>query len=214
MLNKYAWVLKIHRLSAVVLLIFISLHLINHISAVRSVEAHRMVMEAFRVIYRTPLIEPVLIFLVVVQSVTGGMQLRNTWRKWPHIWHKVQFFSGAYLLFFLTNHTIAVLFTLRILLELDSDFYAAAGGLHVEPLQWFFIPYYLLAVIAFFAHIASYVYFKVRLVRDSRSQVSSVILTGGVILSVFIVGAFSGLFYEVELPDNVRKSYEQMIGKG
>ncbi len=212
-MRLYPISLKLHRFSAVLLLAFVSVHLINHLAAIFGVEVHKAFMETLRLVYRAPLLEVLLILAVAVQCVTGFIQLRQTWGRWPSVWHKVQIFSGAYLLFFMINHTVAILFTLRIWLGVDSDFYAAAGGLLIDPLHWFFVPYYLLGVAAFFAHIASFLYFKVRMIRDSRNGISYAVMGGGIVVSVLIVLTFSGAFYEIELPETIRSSYEQMIGK-
>lgn len=212
-MQLYPISLKLHRFSAALLLLFVGVHLTNHLAAIFGVEVHKAFMEAVRLVYRAPLLEALLILAVVVQCVTGFIQLRQTWRRWPSIWHKVQIFSGAYLLFFMINHTVAILFTLRIWLEVDSNFYAAAGGLLIDPLYWFFVPYYLLGVAAFFAHIASFLYFKVRLIRDSRNGISYTVMVSGIVISVLIVMIFSGVFYKIELPESIRGSYEQMIGR-
>ena len=210
-MRPYQMSLLTHRILALILLVFLALHLTNHLVALWGVEAHRAFMDVARVVYRSALVEPVLILAVIAQCVTGGIQLRQKWRRWPSVWHKLQYFSGAYLLFFLINHTIAILLTLRTWLKLDTDFYVAAGTLTINPLQWFFVPYYALGVIALFVHIGSHLYFRFNIEKINRQRLGYAVISSGVIVSALIVATFSGVFFDIDLPQNVRDAYERFV---
>ncbi len=211
-MRQYRGVLTVHRTSALILLVFLAVHLLNHLMALGGVKYHIAYMDLARMIYRSPIIEPVIVLAVITQSVTGIIQLRQTWKRWPTLWHKIQIFSGLYLLFFIINHTIAIFITIRTLLNIDSNFYSAAAGLNIAPLHWFFIPYYALGVMALFAHIASYLYFRLSYDTATRRKIAYSITLSGVAISTLIIAAFSGVFYEIELPENVRTALEKMIG--
>ncbi len=210
-MRGYGWVLKVHRTSALFLLIFLTGHMVNHLWALAGVESHIAFMNVARFIYRSWLVEPLIVLSVIVQSVTGFIQLRHVWGRWPTVWHKIQIFSGLYLMLFMINHTVAIFITLRTVFELDSNFYAAAAGLLIAPLHWFFIPYYALGVIALFAHIASFIYFRMSYNKVKREKIAFGFILSGFAVSFLIVAAFGGFLYDIELPENVRKAYEKFV---
>jgi succinate dehydrogenase/fumarate reductase cytochrome b subunit len=68
---------KLHRGSGLLLALFIALHLFNHLVALESVERHRQVMNALRVVYRHPLAESMLLLAVLVQIPSGVYLVRH-----------------------------------------------------------------------------------------------------------------------------------------
>lgn len=122
---------------------------------------------------------------------------------------RVQAFSGGYLAYFLAVHVGAVLFG-RTVLNLDTNFYYAAVGMHVSPFQYYFVPYYFLAVVAIFGHIACAIHWLTRdnLNQATRSYVGYTVLVMGVVTATLIVAAFAGVFYDIDVPQKYQATYQ------
>jgi succinate dehydrogenase/fumarate reductase cytochrome b subunit len=142
----------LHRLSALALGLFLAMHLSNHIAGLAGQAAHTTVLSFLRPIYRNFVVEPVLILLFFWQALSG---LRLAWSLWRAKGRaRLQALSGAYLAAFLLIHIAAVL-SARLLSGTETDLSFAAAGLHAGGIwPWFFAPYYGLAVVALFAHLA------------------------------------------------------------
>jgi succinate dehydrogenase/fumarate reductase cytochrome b subunit len=122
---------------------------------------------------------------------------------------RVQALSGGYLAYFLLVHVGAVLFG-RAVLRLDTNFYYAAAGMHVPPFQFYFVPYYFLAVVAIFGHITCAVHWLTRdhLSAATRNYLGYTVLVVGVVAATLIVSAFAGAFYDIKIPQEYRAIYQ------
>lgn len=98
----------------------------------------------------------------------------------------------------------------RAALKVDTNFYYAAAGMHVPPFQYYFVPYYFLAVVAIFGHIACVVHWLTRdnLSGVTRNYFAYTILAVGVVSATLIVAAFAGAFYEIKIPQEYRAIYQ------
>lgn len=144
----------LHRISGILLAAFVAAHLLNHAASLFGAEAHRRLMDALRVVYRHPVVETVLMGLVLVQVGSG---LRLFWAGRHRVgsgFEKLQRGSGLYLAVFFFIHLSAV-WGGRLVFNLDTNFYFGVAGLNAFPFNLFFIPYYGLAVLSVFAHVAS-----------------------------------------------------------
>jgi succinate dehydrogenase/fumarate reductase cytochrome b subunit len=195
--------LSSHRLSGLILLVFIALHLFNHLCALWGAEAHLAVMERLRPYYRHPLVELPLLLVLGLQMVSG---IRLFWRqKGQGFFLKLQRWSGLYLAFFFVIHLSAV-FAGRYLLALDTNFYFGVAGLNTFPLNLFFMPYYGLAVTAFFGHLASIHAQKMRyaVLGISPRQQALGILGLGLSLALVLLYALSNGFVGFVIPEKYR----------
>ncbi len=201
---------KIHFLSGLTLTIFIGFHLFNHFMGIFGVEVHLSIMDKLRLVYRNQFIETILFTAVGVQ-IFSGLSLFFSKRKTSiNFFGKLQIWTGLYLAIFLIIHIGAVL-TGRYILDLDTNFYFGVAGLNTFPLNLFFIPYYGLAIIAFFGHISSIHYQKMKkeiLGFTVKQQSYSILIKGIVITAIIIYGLTNG-FIGVEIPEE----YNIMIGK-
>lgn len=202
------WIRIAHRVSAVLLAMFLAVHLLNHVVALWGVAAHIAFMDGARLAYRSPALEPLLLAAALVQIVTGGEQVRAGWGARRGFWQRTQVTSGLYLAFFLANHTFWVL-AARIGYGLDSNFYLAATFLTMSPLPFLFAPYYFLGVVALFAHVACAVRFRVQ--GRTGDRVGRAFLASGVVLGGVIVAAFMGAFYDIHLPPAYRALVEPFL---
>jgi hypothetical protein len=202
------WVRITHRISAVVLALFLVVHLLNHVVGLWGVAAHVVFMDAARLVYRSSAIEPLLLAAVLVQAVTGALPVWAGWGTRCGFWPRLQAVSGLYLAFFLVNHTFWVLVA-RLGYGLDSNFYLAATFLTVAPLPILFAPYYALGVFALFAHLACAVHFRI----DGKTghRIAQAFVGSGAVLAVVIVAVFMGAFYEIHLPPAYRALVEPFL---
>ena len=198
---------KLHRWAALIILGYACVHVLNHIVGLAGIQAHIAFMEAFRKVYRFPVIEGLLFLAIMLQIYSGVTFVVSGWKKRRGLVPWLQAISGAYLAVFFVNHVGAVLYG-RTVLQLDTNFYFAAAGFHVPPFQYFFAPYYFLAVWALFTHVGCIFYWKFS--DKSRSaRVLAVLLTSsfGVVVSVLIVMALAGVFYPVDIPLEYKETY-------
>jgi succinate dehydrogenase/fumarate reductase cytochrome b subunit len=145
---------RLHYWSGLCLAVFIGLHLFNHLNSLGGIEAHIAMMEKLRLVYRNPLIEVLLLLAVLTQIVSGIRLFRQQRKSSKSFFDKIHLWSGLYLAFFLIIHLSAVAAG-RWILKVDTNFYYGAAGLNVFPLLLFFAPYYALAILAFWGHVAS-----------------------------------------------------------
>ncbi|WP_334193458.1 hypothetical protein [Pararhodobacter sp.] len=142
---------RLHRLNALLLGLFLALHLANHAALLAGQAAHSGVMAALRPLYRNPLVEPLLIALFAAQIALG---LTLAWRRGRPVggWALAQLASGLYLAFFLLQHLPAVLLARP---ATDTDIAFAAATVESLPKALYFAPYYVLAVAALATHLAA-----------------------------------------------------------
>lgn len=201
---------RIHFISGLTITIFIVFHLLNHTYSLFGVEEHIELMEKFRVVYRNAFTETILLLSVLVQIITG-LKLFLKKRKFTNgFWGKLQLWGGLYLAIFFIFHLAAV-FLGRLILELDTNIYFGVAGLNTFPFNLFFVPYYGLAIISFFGHIAAIhaQKFKNAIFGIKPLQQSFVILAFGVLLSLTILYGLTNGFNGIEIPSE----YDIMIGK-
>jgi hypothetical protein len=201
---------KLHYFSGIAISIFVGLHLINHFYSILGAKAHIEVMKDFRVVYRNIIAETILLSAVGIQIVSGIKLFLKKRQSVSNFFEKVQIWTGLYLAVFLIIHLSAVL-SGRLILALDTNFYFGVTGLNTFPLNLFFIPYYGLAIISFFGHIAAIHSKKMNhkiLGIEPRNQ-SYIILIIGILLTLIILYGLTNGFNGVKIP----KEYEIMIGK-
>ncbi|WP_162600716.1 hypothetical protein [Paraburkholderia sp. C35] len=140
----------------VILLVFLVAHLINHTVGVLGADAHRQVMLVLRTVYRSPMIEPVLLTLLCFQVVSGLVLAESKIRSEQGILDILQTASGAYLAVFIASHINAV-FVLARYFGTETDYTWATAlpkGLLADPWNVRLIPHYMLGVWLVLAHIA------------------------------------------------------------
>jgi succinate dehydrogenase/fumarate reductase cytochrome b subunit len=193
----------LHGLSALLIAAYALVHLANHLVGLQGVQAHIAFMDAARKLYRNPFVEPVLLLAVAGQIVSGAILFIRGWRERRGLVSWLQAGSGAYLALFLLNHVAAVLYG-RAVLHLDTNFYYAAAGLHVAPFQYFFAPYYFLAVLALFVHLACALSWQ--LPGRARLVLAPAALAG-LGAALLIVLSLAGVLYPVDVPAQFKATF-------
>ncbi len=145
---------RLHRLSAIILGVFVFAHLFNHVSGLFGIETYNAVQKTMRIVYRFWLVEAILLIVIAVQMVLGGILLvRAILRGWPQgFWAWAQILSGGIFLLFMAEHMFALAMA-RLYFQLDTNFYWPASVMSGPPYTYYFIPYYFLGVFALMTHI-------------------------------------------------------------
>jgi succinate dehydrogenase/fumarate reductase cytochrome b subunit len=201
---------RLHFLSGLTITLFIALHLFNHLCSVFGAEKHIAIMTGLRGVYRNFIVEGILMVAVLVQILSGFSLLAVRRKTSVTGWEKIRIWTGLYLALFLVVHLGAV-FAGRLLLHLDTNFYFAVAGLNTFPMNIFFVPYYALAIISFFGHIAALHGSRMKLVVFGLhpAEQSAIILAIGICLTVVVFYGLTNQFRGVEIP----AAYQILIGK-
>jgi len=201
---------RLHYISGLVITIFIGLHLFNHVNSIFGADKHIEIMNSLRLFYRNIFIEIILLSAVIVQIFSGitlYMTNRNTGLSY---FDKLQIWTGFYLAIFFIIHLSAVLAG-RFFFHLDTNFYFGVAGLNSFPFNLFFIPYYAIAIISFFGHIACIHNKKMKhsIFGLTVNGQSKTILIFGICLTILIFYGLTNHFEGVEIPTD----YKILIGK-
>ncbi|HEX9323269.1 MAG TPA: hypothetical protein VF913_14305 [Xanthobacteraceae bacterium] len=143
--------------AAAILLIFLVPHIANHLTAIWSIDGHKTVMRVLRHVYRTDIVQPLLLALVTFQIASGVALWRARMRIEADLFGTMQTAAGIYLAVFIVSHLIAVFVLGRMVMKVDTDFLFASGaptGLLYDAWNVRLIPHYSLAVWALFVHLA------------------------------------------------------------
>ena len=187
---------KAHGANALVLIAFLLVHFATHVAATLGPGAHWIALQLVRPLYRSSLIEPLLIAAFALQLLLGAALIVKRLRKGSNgSWGLVQIASGSYLIVFIVIHVSAAL-SARLQSGLDTNFFWPASTLQEPIIAAFFYPYYFFGIVALFAHLAAALHFQGR----PRSVVRATI-GAGPILSLLILSAFGGWYTDFEIPD-------------
>ncbi len=193
---------RVHLISGLIISLFTGLHLFNHMGSVFGAENHIELMDKLRLVYRNFIVETILLAAVLSQIVSGINLFFFKKNLVKGFYEKLQIWTGLYLAFFFLMHVGAVLIG-RYFLELDTNFYFGAAGLNTFPLNLFFIPYYGLAILSFFGHIAAIHFQKKKnaLFGLTVENQSRFILVIGIIVTIIIFYGLTNGFTTVEIPE-------------
>jgi hypothetical protein len=196
---------QVHFYSGLLLTLFIGVHLLNHISSISGIQRHIELMNSLRKIYRHPILEIALLVTVVVQIISGLRLVRKKDSSAITFFDKLHIYSGLYLAIFLVIHVSAVVVG-RFILKLDTNFYFGAAGINSFPVNLFFIPYYALAILSFFGHLAAIHQKKMNrsVAGLAPDQQAWVILLIGAGITMVILYGLTNQFTGIELPDEYR----------
>lgn len=195
---------RLHRAGGTMVALFALMHLGNHLLALAGQPAHQRVLEALRLFYRHPVVEPLLLLVLACQLVSGAtaawrlLRAGGGARTLPPV-ARLQALSGLVLGGFVLVHVVAVLFG-RAVLRLDTNFHFAAAGLHTTWV-WFFAPYYFLGVAALGVHLACAAH-RHRPAQPTawRRGLPWLLGLGGGALGVWLVALMAGWVVPVDIP--------------
>jgi succinate dehydrogenase/fumarate reductase cytochrome b subunit len=185
------WLRRAHRGSAMLIGIFITLHLANHLAAMGGQEQHITVMDGLRILYRNIVVETLILLAFLWQAGSGMAMVIAGRHDRRGIVAWAQAGSGIYLAIFLCIH-VGALLTARTQ-GIDTNFNFAAAGIHAGA-SAFFVPYYFLSVAAIGTHVACAVYWS------GHKRVAIVFAGAGAVAGALIIALLSGLIVPVTIP--------------
>ena len=148
-----------HGVSALALVVtFLALHITNHLTGLAGAGTYDAVMKVFRQIYRTRMLQPLVVALFLFQIGTG---LFFVWRQTgapSDRFRTFQIASGIYLAFYVLGHMNSVFIFARTYLGIDTGWDFATGaptGLLKDPWNIRLVPHYWLGVFFVLAHLAA-----------------------------------------------------------
>jgi hypothetical protein len=132
-----SWLRYAHGVSAAcIILMFLLLHLTNHLLFVEGEADYMLVMKLFRHIYRGVVVQPILVALLLFQ-VASGLYLAIRRASAPmDRFRSFQVASGVFLAFYIIGHMDSVFIFARTFSHIDSDWGFATGaptGLIEDP---------------------------------------------------------------------------------
>jgi hypothetical protein len=185
-----------HGVAALALVvIFLALHIANHLMFPAGSETYDAVMKTFRHVYRTEILQPLLVALFFFQIGTG---LFFVWRRTAapsDRFRTFQIASGLYLAFYVLGHMDSVFVFARTYLDIDTGWGFATGaptGLIKDPWNIRLVPHYWLGVFFVLAHLASgaraiTMAHGVNKTFADRSMVSGAVVAG-IVATVIVLG--------------------------
>ena len=148
-----------HGVSALALvMVFVALHIANHLMFPAGAGTYDAVMKVFRRVYRTDVLQPVVVALFLFQIGTG---LFFVWRQTAvptDRFRTFQMASGVYLAFYVLGHMDSVFIFARTYLGIDTGWSFATGaptGLVKDPWNIRLVPHYWLGVFFVLTHLAA-----------------------------------------------------------
>jgi len=132
-----------------IVLIFLAWHLLNHASAAFSFELNHAIMISLRKWYRSELVQPVLVTLLLFQVVSGLILFWRATATRSDLYRTLQTSTGVFLTAFIVSHLNAVFILGRAVTKVDTTFLWASGapvGLLPDPWNVRLIPHYSLGV--------------------------------------------------------------------
>lgn len=188
-----------HGISALLLCCYVLFHLANHLTGLVGPELHAQVMEAGRTVYRSSVVEPLLVTAFLFQVCSG---LYLAWR-WSTIWHRwlttFQIASGVYLSVFVLGHMNSVFIYARSFLGIPTDWSFATGGetgLLMDPWNIRLVPHYTLGVFFVLTHLLA----GLRVVLEAHGAAKRCInllwytgLGGAALLALAIIAGMCGV---------------------
>ena len=192
----------LHRIIAIGLLFFVLAHVGNHLVAAIGIREHQAYMSVVRLIYRHPIVEPLLISAIFVQAITGGALImaaaKRPERRSLLSW--LELVSAGIFVIFIVVHLSAIVVT-RFYFEMQTDFYWVADLFRESRLQPYIIGFHFLGVVAVMTHAGvglKYMFEALRLPGFGR-LLAMVFIVLGTAIAAIAIAAYSGAFYEIDL---------------
>ena len=132
-----------------IVLVFLAWHLLNHASAAFSPAFNQAMMSALRKWYRSELVQPVLVTLMLFQVASGVVLLWRATAARKDLYGTLQTCTGVFLAAFIVSHLNAVFILGRAVTRVDTTFLWASGapvGLLPDAWNVRLIPHYSLGV--------------------------------------------------------------------
>jgi succinate dehydrogenase hydrophobic anchor subunit len=151
-----SWLRPIHGVGAALVISgFVLLHLCNHLTGFWSADTHIAVMHVLRKWYRSGVIEPLVVALMLFMVTSGALLLRARLSRPAGFFETLQTMTGAYLVIYILGHMNSVFIYARLSAGIETDFWFASGGkagLLGDPWSVRLLPHYALGVWSVLTH--------------------------------------------------------------
>ncbi len=148
-----------HGVSALALVvIFLALHIANHLVFPAGEGTFNAVMKLFRHVYRNDILQPLVVALFLFQVGTGLFFVWRLTTAPSDRFRTFQIASGVYLAFYLLDHMDSVFIFARTYLGIDTDWAWATGaptGLVKDSWNIRLVPHYWFGAFFVLAHLAA-----------------------------------------------------------
>lgn len=178
-----------HGVSALLIIVlFLGMHLTNHLAGIISEELHRQLMDLFRTIYRGHIVEPVIVLLFLFQTISGIALVQKLSARPADFFRSLQIASGAYLVFFVLGHMNSVFIYARKYAGIKTDWDFATGaptGLLHDAWNIRLVPHYYLGVFLVLSHLT----LAARLIaiaHGARQERANVLAVLGIVVSAAV----------------------------
>ncbi len=148
---------RIHKVAAIIVFAFLSLHFANHFAGLFGQDAHAQFMMAARMIYRYPPVEYGVLAAFAILIVTGLPLIWEIWTKPKDFVHQLQAASGLVLVLFIFGH-VAWLFYARNVAHTDTDFAFVSNALADPKWKKAAFAFYGTGLAALFLHAGCILY--------------------------------------------------------
>ncbi|MGC1234312.1 MAG: hypothetical protein WA838_06545 [Xanthobacteraceae bacterium] len=148
-----------HGVSALALvMIFLALHIANHLMFSAGEGTYNAVMKVFRHVYRNDILQPLVVALFLFQVGTGLFFVWRLSAAPSDRFRTFQIASGVYLAFYVLGHMDSVFIFARTYLGIDTGWDFATGaptGIIKDPWNIRLLPHYWLGAFFVLAHLAA-----------------------------------------------------------
>jgi hypothetical protein len=148
-----------HGVSALALvMIFLTLHIANHLMFPAGEGMYDAVMKVFRHVYRNDILQPLVVALFLFQVGTGLFFVWRLTAAPSDRFRTFQIASGVYLAFYVLGHMDSVFIFARTYLGIDTGWDFATGaptGIIKDPWNIRLLPHYWLGAFFVLAHLAT-----------------------------------------------------------
>ncbi len=201
-IKKINWQ-QFHKFNAVILLVFVFIHLATHVSGIFGIETYNAVQKVMRLIYRNPVSETILLASIVLQLIVGMVLLVKSLRRGRprDLLSWAQVLSGGMFFVFMTQHLFSLGMT-RLYFDLETDFFWPASVMSGPPYIYYFIPYYFLGVWSVMVHLGIGVRYWILDAGHARlaNYTALAFAIGGALVSAFILPILAGAYFDIEMP--------------
>jgi hypothetical protein len=145
-----------HGISAcVIIILFIAPHIGNHLTGFRNGATHIAIMKAVRQLYRSEIVEPVLLTLIGFQILSGVALVRGRMRQRSDFFGTLQTMTGVYVGIYFLAHMTAVFSARHGGTDTDWNWLTSDGrGMLTRLSSISLVAHYWMGPIAIFIHIA------------------------------------------------------------